>query len=722
MKRRRSGPSLNTGSKYLFGSSFEEKKILGYARNLISSKFLYYRTEELYRLATDILGKGMMGAFLKKKYPDIANDEKFGQWIEYNRLVDNIPSEVVMRFLKENVCRMLSARLAEITYADDPDLEERLDILKKTFGLKSEEVEVIIFFYLKETSQLVQSYLDSPSIADFSFLSTLRSHGHIVLGLDRVTFISVLSNSILYDTDILDVSHRVTLSSWCTEYLSGARKKALKHEFFSKENNETLNISDFDLPEDELIVLSELSGREEGFNVLFYGVPGAGKTSLARSIAKKFKKELLTVKIPERDKQEGRFRAIYATINLADRNNSIILIDEADEILNSFNSLFFESKINKSWINNLLDNHQKKVIWVTNRSEQIDPSTMRRFTFSMEFRKFDAKKRLRIIKHELVSKGLGGYFEEKDLEDICRNYSVNADGIIKALNIINIKREADKETALRKLKVVLKNHEIVTSGRVKRAEKIRDFESYSCTGLNTSINLEGIISSVRQFAEMKGKDSIASRNSITMLFHGMPGTGKTEFVYYLAGILKKEVLLKRCSEIQSMWVGETEKNIAAAFREAQESDNILLFDEADSFLYPRSHAGRSWEKNFTNEILTQLENFNGIVVFATNDIEGLDHAALRRFKFKIEFMPLTPKGNLEFYNLLLKPLVAEGQEITQEDEKRIMEIKNLTPGDFVVVRDQLAFEERSLITHRRMTEMLMNEVRYKQGEKHAIGF
>ena len=92
-----------------------------------------------------------------------------------------------------------------------------------------------------------------------------------------------------------------------------------------------------------------------------------------------------------------------------------------------------------------------------------------------------------------------------------------------------------------------------------------------------------------------------------------------------------------------MWVGETEQNIASAFRDAQENNKILFFDEADSFLYPRRDAFHSWEKSFTNEILTQLESYRGIVIFATNDINGLDNASMRRFRFKVEFKPLTPR-------------------------------------------------------------------------------
>jgi SpoVK/Ycf46/Vps4 family AAA+-type ATPase len=202
----------------------------------------------------------------------------------------------------------------------------------------------------------------------------------------------------------------------------------------------------------------------------------------------------------------------------------------------------------------------------------------------------------------------------------------------------------------------------------------------------------------------------------------LPGTGKSEFVYYLGHVLDKDVVLRRCSDIHSMWVGETEKNIANAFREAQENNSVLFFDEADSFLFPRKDALRSWEKNFTNEILTQLESYMGVVVFATNEIEGLDHASLRRFRFKVEFRPLTPEGILHLYGTMLQPLLSEERNLTMTEQEELKSIKNLTPGDFAVVRDKYTFIDVKTITHRQMIKALMDEVRYKNDKNIIIGF
>lgn len=209
--------------------------------------------------------------------------------------------------------------------------------------------------------------------------------------------------------------------------------------------------------------------------------------------------------------------------------------------------------------------------------------------------------------------------------------------------------------------------------------------------------------------------------SITILLHGVPGSGKSCFVFYLGHLLGKEVLLKRCSDIQSKWVGETETNIANVFQQAQENESILFFDEADSFLYPRKDAYHSWQKTATNELLTQIENYKGIAIFATNDIEGLDHASLRRFRFKIEFKSLTPEGNLNFYMKLLNPFFSNGENLSEMQIKQIKSIRNLTPADFALVRDQIILLEAP-VTHQMLIDSLINEVSYKNCTEKLIGF
>lgn len=87
----------------------------------------------------------------------------------------------------------------------------------------------------------------------------------------------------------------------------------------------------------------------------------------------------------------------------------------------------------------------------------------------------------------------------------------------------------------------------------------------------------------------------------------------------------------------SMYMGGSEKNIARAFREAEQEGALLLIDEVDSFLQDRRGAQRSWEVSMVNEMLTRMEAYSGVFIASTNLMDDLDQAALHRFDLKVKF-------------------------------------------------------------------------------------
>ena len=129
-----------------------------------------------------------------------------------------------------------------------------------------------------------------------------------------------------------------------------------------------------------------------------------------------------------------------------------------------------------------------------------------------------------------------------------------------------------------------------------------------------------------------------------MLFYGLSGTGKTEFARYISSCLGKDILLKRASDILDKYVGESEKHIKDAFQEAEATNSILLFDEADSFFADRNSVHNSWERTQVNEFLTQMEEFGGILICTTNLKQIMDSAMNRRFHMIVEFKSLTENG------------------------------------------------------------------------------
>jgi len=721
---------IGSSDRYLFNSSFDERKTIGYLLNLIDSSLFHDRYMQLFRFSADVLGESKVLKIINKKYPEIfkSNGNNGITKVKIDNIDEVIPLRTLTKVIREDIASELLSRFNRLSSHKDFRIKKRLNLIQKTFDLTDEEIEILIFYYLLENCRLVESYFGGADFLQLRQIAALKNYGRLILGINNSSLVKVFSKGVLFHSNLLGRAHRMSgegigISQWCRDYLLGMGEKDITQEFFEIDEGKTLDIADFEIKEDELLVIKTLLDSKYPQNILFYGAPGAGKTSFTKSMTKEAGKRLYKVKIPESDNIKDRRSAIYATLNLADRNNSIILIDEADEILNSHKSQFFESKIDKSWINNLLESHKQKIIWITNRSSEIDLSTMRRFSFSLAFRQFNSKSRFKVLKRELGVNRLGSYFTEDELEELCRNYNVNADGIIKAINVLKISRSTPKNMALRKIRVVLNSHEKTTAGGNLSNKMARNTKDYSLEGLNTSYDLNKLVATLKEYIECQERGTLRNNQAISALLYGMPGAGKSEFIYYVGNLLCKDVSLKRCSEIQSMYVGQTEKNISSAFYEAQTNGNILFFDEADSFLFPRKDAVRSWEKNFTNEILTQLESYTGIVFFATNDIDGLDNAALRRFKFKVEFLPLTPEGSVNFYRRLLNPLVSDNHILSKDEIDEIKNVKNLTPGDFIVVRDQYNFMGDSSLTHGKLIESLSNEVGHKKMlNKTRIGF
>ena len=125
--------------------------------------------------------------------------------------------------------------------------------------------------------------------------------------------------------------------------------------------------------------------------------------------------------------------------------------------------------------------------------------------------------------------------------------------------------------------------------------------------------------------------------------------------------------------------------MAEMFSEASDDEAILLLDEADSFLQDRGKANQSWEITQVNEMLTQMESFEGIFIASTNFMESLDSATLRRFDLKVRFDWLKP----EQIGLLLGDLIQCMQlDSSPEVIDAITRIDCLTPGDFSNVQRQ----------------------------------
>lgn len=164
------------------------------------------------------------------------------------------------------------------------------------------------------------------------------------------------------------------------------------------------------------------------------------------------------------------------------------------------------------------------------------------------------------------------------------------------------------------------------------------------------------------------------RCAFTCLLYGAPGTGKTETVLQLARQTGRDIMQVNISQIKSMWVGESEKNIKQVFDNyrAMVNDNqttpILLFNEADAIIGKRQEGTlRSVDKmenSIQNIILQEMEMLDGILIATTNLAQNMDKAFERRFLYKIKFDKPTVEARTSMWREMIPVL--------NEEESRIL--------------------------------------------------
>lgn len=371
----------------------------------------------------------------------------------------------------------------------------------------------------------------------------------------------------------------------------------------------------------------------------------------------------------------------------------------------------------KGVMNTILDGMKIPTIWISNTpAYAMDPSVRRRFDYSICFEELNNAQRVSIWHNVVAKHGLGGLIGEKQIADYAAKYATSAGGISIVLdNVARLKPAADQVDEL--VATLMKPH--CRLMEVKDESRFLPAKDYSLDGLNIKgdIALDKIVKAVGNYLDTSFNASSADKPRMNLLMFGPPGTGKTEFVKYLGQKLNRKVLVMGGSDILSKWVGESEKNIAKAFRRAEAEHAILFFDEIDGLVQNREHASESWQVAQVNEILRQMENFDGVMVAATNFCKNLDPATMRRFTFKLEFDYLDDAGKKSFFERMFK------KTLTTAELGELKAIRNLAPGDFRTVR-QKSFYLDEAQTGGDLIAALKEECRQKlDGDKSAkVGF
>ena len=210
----------------------------------------------------------------------------------------------------------------------------------------------------------------------------------------------------------------------------------------------------------------------------------------------------------------------------------------------------------------------------------------------------------------------------------------------------------------------------IKRGDVVKSEEIVPKRLFYGERISAQIAELGKLLEEEQYREIRSRmKENGFRCGFACLFYGEPGTGKTETVLQLARQTGRDILQVNVSQIKSMWVGESEKNIKQLFdtyrAKVKDSEKapILLFNEADAIINKRQEGAEravdKMENSIQNIILQEMETLDGILIATTNLAQNMDKAFERRFLYKIKFEKPTVEARMSMWHEMIPTLKEE---------------------------------------------------------------
>ena len=498
--------------------------------------------------------------------------------------------------------------------------------------------------------------------------------------------------------------------------LSGRRSARSIMRMFVREAPATkLDVESFAHAGDDVrAILRLLRGafrrRARGVNILLHGAPGVGKTELTRVVAQSLGARLFEVpdEDDEGDAMLGKERlsdCALAQRTLAWAPRTLLVFDEVEDAFRArwegSLGLIRESGGTKSWTNRLMEATPLPTFWLANQIGQIDPAMLRRFDLVVELRTPPAGVRKRMLADALGDAKIDDALLDRLASDQ-RLTPAHVARAVRVTRLMNARSPADVTDSL--------SHILSRNLAAHGPARAKSTVQLVCGPYD--LDLVHAATDLRPVTE-----AVVRQRHATICLYGPPGTGKTAWAHHLAHRLDVPMRAARASDLLGCYVGETEKNIAALFATARDEGALLFLDEADSFLQDRVNAVRSWEITQVNELLVQMEAFEGVFLCATNLVDSLDRAALRRFSMKIEFKPLRSAAR---WMMLLRLVPAADSDVRVR--VALDRLDGLTPGDFAAVARQakLAGAEGDAYA---IVAMLEREVMLRRrGTGRSIGF
>ena len=674
-------------------------------------------------------------------FKPIANDKDYDKKLFVAHLMDLFPHRMdfndCFRLFRKHfsvsltdfddeamVAEFITPYLLEHFHALRPKsfVRKNLALLQECFGLSALEVQIIYALYSYSKASGYCSCLDDDKLDYYEVCALIGE----VLQVSHTKVAKLLMADMpLRQLGLLDTGYadgRLELESFAQSLM---QEPLSRSEFVGSVARampaSTLECHDFSYMQKDLDMLLDYCKNAKSPSVFLYGKPGVGKNEIAALLAKELNRELWEIHNLKNGKVEDkRYEQFVRAQAMLDKDRAMILLDECEDIFPTLYALFFENKPSKNTLNKMLESVKIPSIFLSN-SAAIDPAFLRRFDIVLEIHAPPQEKKQEILQKALQSQGIkvdSRIMRQMSESSLSQGVLLQACKVAKTLAKNRATQSAkERQKSIRESLIQVLNEHLKLQGQKLISTSKPKSLPYDMSLINASVDMQSLcerIKSVCGARDSKESATADSTQGIRILAHGMAGSGKSEFAKALAKELNKPIMLKRASDLLSMWVGGSEQNIAAAFREAEKRGAILVLDEVDSFLQDRSGASRSWEVSQVNEMLTQMENFEGIFIATTNFMDTLDRASIRRFDMKVEFKPLDSTRLIKAFNLYAKHLgLSDCKEFLESSlaKREIEKLDNICFGDFALIARGAAFAP--LDSAQQLLEKLQEEAQLK---------
>ena len=226
-------------------------------------------------------------------------------------------------------------------------------------------------------------------------------------------------------------------------------------------------------------------------------------------------------------------------------------------------------------------------------------------------------------------------------------------------------------------------------------------------------------------ADWGASESLLGSPGVALLLYGPPGTGKTLAAEAIAGELGRTLWRLRTDQLLSKYVGESEKTLAAIFRAARASGDVVLLDEADSLLSSRAGDRQRWEISLTNLLLQEIESFTGVVVLTTNRDEALDPALERRLLARLEIGMPGPEEREQLWARHLPPRAPRAADVDLTALARAYALSGShirTAALFAVAKAAARPDAKRLLTRADLHEAAAAQLARTAEGKTVVGF